>query len=157
MKAAQVMGKGSAGGTGAAHYVCPAGKHGHHTLACVLGYAMGCAMFLSGCASRNQPETEVPPEPEASYVYVLAPASLMVHLDAKNPPLLEANGLPEDLPVFASREDAKKWLEAEVSNDRIIAGLWRIYRLEGQWPTDVVETEGGECRMRHAARILPAI
>lgn len=136
---------------------CRASKNGHHTLACVLGYAMGCALMLNGCASKAPPSVTIASEPETSYVYVLAPAHLMVHLDAQNPPLLAAEGLSDDLPVFASRAEARKWLETEVGNDRIISGLWRIYRLEGQWHKDVVQIESGECRMRAPAKILSVI
>lgn len=122
---------------------------------CVTACALACALLFQGCASKTpQPEAPIQ-QARVNFVYVLAPASLMLYMDASNPPLLSGEGLPENLPVFPTREAARKWLDNEVREDRIIPGLWRIYRLEATWTTDVVTQDDGEARMRRAARVYP--
>lgn len=133
-------------------------EKGAHRLGCALRQGlclMGCCFLLDGCAPKTQP----PPveEPVVEYVYVLGPATMMLYLDETNPPMLASEGTDEDLPVFASREDARQWLETEVSANRLAPDIWRVYRLEGTWGTDVVQAENGEPRMRHPARLYPVI
>lgn len=124
---------------------------------CATACALACALIFQGCATKAPPPEAPVQQAKTSYVYVLAPASLMLHMDASNPPLLSGEGLPENLPVFPTREAARKWLDNEVREDRIIPGLWRIFRLEASWATDVVTQDDGASRMRRAARVYPLL
>ena len=109
---------------------------------------------LMGCASRTAEPLPEPASPEERPVYVLAPATCDQFLeDAESPPLLASEGLEEDLPVYPSSEQAREAIAEREARKQLPAGLWRVYRLEGNWDTDVVEPAPGEKRMRHPARL----
>ena len=116
---------------------------------------------LAACAALGAcaPKSELPPPvPEVSTsrceaIFVLAPTGFMRYMDLSEYPMLASEGREQDLPVFCSSAEARTERDERVAAERLPLNFWSVFRLEGQWETDVVEVEPGLFRMRHPATL----
>ena len=128
----------------------------------ILLLCMLLALGLGGCVREKASVEAAPPlaveDPalpvDPGDVYVLLPASYGRHLAEGTTLIFDSAGLPEDLPVYASLDEATQALRAFESAGERARYVWKNYRLNALWSRDVTTLESGEHRLKEPTRIL---
>jgi hypothetical protein len=121
------------------------------------GFALVFILLLAACRPV-QPES-VPGaaqspaglrmEAAATGVYVILPESYALRLDEGL--LLASSGALEDLPVYPTREEAERALQAFEARGEAFRA-WKVFRLEADWNKDLVMPDG-EYRLSRPAKL----
>ncbi len=123
--------------------------------------ALFLGLGLVACSLEKPPPAEnaaeIPAAADSGIVYVVLPASYSRHLTNGGELLFASNGLPEDLPVYKTREEAEHALLALESAAERSRHLWTVYSLKAAWDKDVITLESGEHRLKEPARILGVV
>lgn len=115
--------------------------------------------LVAACRASVTPQEQQVPEPvvervpvEPGDVYVVLPVNYSRYTEGAL--LFSSSGTSEDLPVYASAEDAARALHAFESVSDRARHVWAVYRLGAEWARDVVTLETGEHRLKQPANVL---
>lgn len=108
--------------------------------------------LLVACAKKPEPVAPAPTS-ACEAIFVLAPAGYTLFTSADLVPLLASEGQEQDLPVFCTAGNALEAMRELEAAKELPPGFWQIFRLEGNWESEVVQTESGAFRMRHPATL----
>ena len=120
------------------------------------GLCVGACLLLTlaGCRQVASEPPAAPAQPAAAAVYVVLPAYYDQYLDEGL--VFESTGEPEDLPVYATVEDAQQAVAAFERQSERSVDAWSVYKLDADWNKDVVPL-GKEFRITAPARVEAAV